>query len=58
MHLSIGCYTHFKHTFKYATGPVKIKHVSTKNADFLSLLYHNLTTIYSNRTKSLPLLHH
>ena len=38
------------------TGPAKIKHLSTKNCQFLYLLHYNLITIYANTTKSFPLL--
>ena len=39
------------------TGPVKIDHMSTENHQFLlSLLYHNLTTIYTTIAKSSSLL--
>ena len=44
----------------FVTGPAKINNVSTKNHKksliFLSLLYHNLRIIYTNRAKSLSLL--
>ena len=36
---------------------IKASYVSTKNADFSSLLYHNLITIYTNTTKRLSLMH-
>ena len=41
---------------EYVTEPVRINHVSAKNANFLSLLYHNLLATYINEPKSLPLL--
>ena len=51
---------HFSWTEKlvvYVTGPAKINHVSAKNCRFfLSLLYHNLQTVYTNTVKSLSLL--
>ena len=35
----------------YVTEPTKIDHLSTKNCQsFLSLLYHNLITIYTTTT--------
>ena len=41
----------------YVTWPAKINHLSAKNCRFLlSLLYHDLITIYTTATKSLSLL--
>ena len=37
-------------------GATKINHLSTKNANFLPLLYHNIITIYTIATKSTSLL--
>ena len=43
--------------FIIVTRPVKIDHLNTKNHQFcLSLLYHNLMTIYTTLTKSSSLL--
>ena len=48
-----------KHLFtdqhNYVAGPAKL-HVSAKIANFLSLLYHNLISIYMTTTKSSSLL--
>ena len=55
-HIKTGlCCTEVKRLV-FVTKPVKIFHMRTKIADFLSLLYHNLRTIYINKTKSLSLL--
>ena len=41
----------------YVTRPAKINHVSAKKSPIFSfLLYHNLRTIYSNKTKSVSLM--
>ena len=40
----------------YVTKPARIIHVSAKIADFLSLLYYNLITIYTNQIKCLLLV--